>query len=109
MSFKIEITSNFKKQTKRLLRKFPSIKGELKKLISSLEIDPKLGTPLGNNCYKIRIAIASKGKGKSGGARILTHIHISKSSVYLLTIYDKSEQSTITENELKELLSQIES
>lgn len=109
MSFKIEITSNFKKQTKRLLRKFPSIKGELIKLISSLEFDPKLGTPLGNNCFKIRIAIASKGKGKSGGARILTHVQISKSSVYLLTIYDKSEQSTTTENELKELLSEIES
>jgi hypothetical protein len=51
-----------------------------------------LGIPLGNNCFKIRIAVASKGKGKSGGGRIITHFAIRDATVYLLSIYDKSEK-----------------
>ena len=107
MSYKVEVTSYFKKQAKPLLRKFPSIRIELLQLINSLENVPKQGKPLGNNCYKIRMAIASKGKGKSGGARIITHVYIAKSTVYLLTIYDKSNLSTISDSEIKDLLSGI--
>ena len=66
--------------------------------------DPKIGKPIGNNCYKIRLAIKSKGKGKSGGARIITYVYVSETIVYLLTIYDKSDQENISDNELKELL-----
>jgi len=88
-----------------LLKKFPSLKHELEVLVSALETDPKLGNPIGLNCYKIRLAIASKGKGKSGGARVITHVHVTKTTVYLLTIYDKSEKSNVSDNEIKELLS----
>jgi hypothetical protein len=76
-------------------------------LVNSLESDPKLGKPIGKDCFKIRLIIAPKKKGKSGGARIITHLHIIKNTVYLLTIYDKSEQSTISEKELRELLHSI--
>jgi mRNA-degrading endonuclease RelE of RelBE toxin-antitoxin system len=107
MSYKVEVTVSFKKQAKRLSRKFPSIKNELLQLVHSLENEPKQGKPLGNNCYKIRMAIAGKGKGKSGGARIITHVYITKLTVYLLTIYDKSELPTISDSEIKDLLSEI--
>jgi len=72
-----------------------------------LSDSPVQGKALGNNCYKIRMAIRSKGKGKSGGARIIIHIHIEKQRVYLLSIYDKSSQETLTDKELKELLAYI--
>lgn len=62
------------------------------------------GTPLGRNCYKIRLAVSSKGRGKSGGARIITNIVISEETVYLLSIYDKSEKENLTDKELLELL-----
>jgi len=62
---------------------------------------------LGNNCYKIRIAIASKGKGKSGGARIITFLQIVNKTVFLLSIYDKSEKENISDQELTTLLEQI--
>lgn len=65
------------------------------------------GTPIGNDCYKIRLAIKSKGKGKSGGARVITHVYVSKTTVYLLIIYDKSDQKNISDNELKELRNNI--
>jgi mRNA-degrading endonuclease RelE of RelBE toxin-antitoxin system len=76
MSFKVEITSYFKKQAKRLLKKYPSLKGELEELIDSLEITPVRGTAIGNHCFKIRISIASKSKGKSGGGRVIICVRI---------------------------------
>ena len=84
-------------------------------LESLLNKNPRSGTPLGNNFYKLRLQIISKGKGKSGGARVITHVDVtflkSKTgylNIYLATIYDKSEMSTITENELKTLLKEIQ-
>lgn len=72
-----------------------------------LEQEPEQGTNLGNNCYKIRIAIASKGKGKSGGARVITNFVIDEATVYLISIYDKSEKENLTDKELDELLKYV--
>lgn len=107
MSYNIIATAVFKRDLKRLAKKFHSLKNEYAALIETLEQDPLQGTPLGNNCYKIRLSIQSKGKGKSGGARIITNIVIENETVYLLSIYDKSEQSDISDKDLKELLKQI--
>jgi hypothetical protein len=101
MSFEILVTDPFDRKFKRLARKYKSLKSDLLKLISVLENDPAMGDPIGKNCYKIRLAITSKGRGKSGGGRIITFVRISKSTVYLIDIYDKSEQSTISDKELK--------
>ncbi|MBS1496454.1 MAG: type II toxin-antitoxin system RelE/ParE family toxin, partial [Bacteroidetes bacterium] len=62
---------------------------------------------LGNNCYKIRLAIASKGKGKSGGARVITNFVIAEETVFLISIYDKSEKENLTDKELNELLKYV--
>jgi len=59
---------------------------------------------LGNDCYKIRIAISSKGKGKSGGATAISYVYIESNAIYLLTIYDKSEKEDLKTNELKEMV-----
>ena len=107
MNFSIKITAKFKRRAKLLLKKFPSFKQDLSNLINSLESNPMQGTPIGNDCYKIRLAIKSKGKGKSGGARVITHVYVSKTTVYLLIIYDKSDQKNISDKELKELLNNI--
>ena len=73
-------------------------------LVENLEQYPEQGTALGDHCYKIRLAVASKGKGKSGGVRVITHFMIIKNTVFLLSIYDKSEKENLTDRELKELL-----
>ena len=108
MSYNILPLPPFEKQIKRLVKKYPSLKSEYLNLIESLEKNPNQGSNIGNNCFKIRIAIASKGKGKSGGARVITHFVIEDKTIYLLSIYDKSEQSDIQDKELKMLLSSIE-
>ena len=104
MNYKIEVTAHFAKQLKRLSKKYPSLKTEFSELVSLLKENPEQGTNIGYNCFKIRIAIASKGKGKSGGARVITHIQIVNQTVFLLTIYDKSEQENLTDKEMLELL-----
>lgn len=107
MSYKVRTIPNFDKALKRLVKKYPSLKAEYIALLDSLEGDPEQGTPIGNHCFKIRLAIASKGKGKSGGARVIIHVVITDKIVFLLDIYDKSEQANISDKELAELLKKI--
>lgn len=107
MSYKVKLTPKFEKEIKRLVKKYPSLKTEYPELIASVKDDPMQGTAIGNNCYKMRVAIVSKGKGKSGGARVITYVQIVEANVYLLTIFDKSEQENISDKELNELLRYI--
>jgi len=108
MSFRIVTIDNFKKEAKPLLKKYPSLVKELTELGKILSTQPFQGQPLGKNCYKIRLAIASKNRGKSGGARIITYVLIEDVTVYLLSIYDKAEQSAITSKELETLIQSIQ-
>jgi hypothetical protein len=62
---------------------------------------------LGNNCYKIRLAIKSKAKGKSGGTRVITFLRTKTERIYLIDIYDKSEQTSITDKELQALIAYL--
>ena len=102
MSFNVLQTVEFGKELKRLSGKYPSLKKEYSDLIFLLAENPFHGTPLGRNFYKIRLAIASKGKGKSGGARVITCIFVADKEVILVSIYDKSEQSSISDVSIQE-------
>lgn len=104
MSYSVELSSNFKKEAKKLIKKYPSLKIELVKLFLELEQNPTLGIPLGDNIYKIRLAIASKNKGKSGGARVLSFVKVTDTRVLLFSIYNKGEIDNLTENEIKALI-----
>ncbi len=108
MSFSVIPTDKFKSEAKRLIKKFPSLKQELADLASVLEKVPDTGTPLGNETYKIRLAIKSKGKGKSGGARIITYLVTEHKEVYLLTIYDKSEFDAIDNRTIKTIIENLQ-
>jgi hypothetical protein len=107
MSYSIIPTHKFEREIKRLVKKYPSLKKEYAKLIDGLKINPVAGTSLGNDCYKIRLAIASKNKGKSGGARVITYVVIDDTTLFLLTIYDKSELDNISDKELKAMIKNI--
>lgn len=111
MSFKIVPIHSFLKEVKHLSKKHPSLKDDLRNLGAELTLNHKLGTPIGRNWYKVRLQISSKGKGKSGGARVITHliVTIEDETLYLLKIYDKADQDNISETELKQLLAGIKS
>jgi hypothetical protein len=104
MSFNVVVTEGFKKHAKGIAKKHRSLKSDLNKLIDSLEENPTLGEALGKDCYKVRMAITSKGKGKSGGSRVITCVKIVNQTAPLLTIFDKSNKENISDKELDELL-----
>ena len=108
MNFEIVYTDNFERELRRLAKRYPSLKNDLEKLIDALEANPAQGISLGRGCYKIRLAITSKGKGKSGGSRIITHVYVAGKLVYLLSIYDKSHKENISDKELEMLLKFIQ-
>jgi mRNA-degrading endonuclease RelE of RelBE toxin-antitoxin system len=110
----IRITKSFKIAVKPLLKRYPSLKNDLLKLEKELTSYPRQGTPLGFNAYKIRLKIASKGKGKSGGARVISIVETlvigeieandEEITVNLITIYDKADIASISDKELKALI-----
>lgn len=108
MAYHILVTSSFKRDVKRLQKRYKTFATDINRLIKELEIDPFLGTDLGNGIHKIRMAISAKRRGKSGGARVISYVDLLCEShandVILLTVYDKSEQETISDKEIKFLL-----
>ncbi|MEI7581443.1 type II toxin-antitoxin system RelE/ParE family toxin [Runella sp.] len=107
MNFEIKTIESFDRQIKRFAKKYPSVKKDFTNFLETLAENPTQGTPLGKDCYKIRMAISSKNKGKSGGARIITNVHVVGETIYLLSIYDKSQKSNLDEGELDALLLEI--
>ena len=99
------------RQFKRLAKKYPSLKDDFITFKKELADDPFQGSDLGNGTRKVRMAIASKGKGKSGGARVITFNFIQHDDdsieITLLTIYDKGEISSVTDKYIKWLVSLI--
>ncbi|HEY4876779.1 MAG TPA: hypothetical protein VIH86_14465 [Puia sp.] len=82
MSFKIIPEPVFEKELKKISAKYPSFKSDFRHFLDLLAKDQIQGISLGNNCYKIRLAIADKGRGKIGGARIITHIKIIRAEIF---------------------------
>ena len=102
-------SATFLRELKPLAKKFASLLTEVAELGERLARQPQTGTPLGNNCYKIRLAVRSKGTGKRGGMRVVTHVVALRQNeeVYLLTIYDKSAQANYSDAQLRAALAEI--
>jgi mRNA-degrading endonuclease RelE of RelBE toxin-antitoxin system len=110
MKFEIIVTPRFAKSFKALAKRYHSIKTDLEKFKESILENPFQGDELIPGTRKIRIAIASKGKGKSGGARIITYTFIAdevSGTIYLIDIFDKSEYSTVDNNKIKAIISEL--
>ena len=106
MSYNIIVSDKFQRELKKLGKKYVSLKQDYADFLDSLEETPVQGVALGKDCYKIRLAISSKGKGKRGGGRVITCVKIVQETIYLLAIYDKSERDTVSDNELDNMLNE---
>jgi mRNA-degrading endonuclease RelE of RelBE toxin-antitoxin system len=115
MRIEIVISDNFRREAKKYLKKFHSLKDELVSFQASLLLHPKQGDRITESVYKVRLSSKSKGKGKSGGFRIITYVieEIENESrdlqtvITLLSIYDKSEISTLSDAEIKALIDSL--
>ena len=106
MIYQILTTRDFETNFKRLSKKYRSLDNDYEIFINDLLENPTIGDDLGNNIRKVRMAIASKNKGKSGGARVITCnilVNVTNTDIYLLTIYDKSGQDSISKSEIEHL------
>ena len=103
----ITFTPDFKRDYKKLAKKYVSLDLDMKELMEELKENPSLGISLGNNAFKIRLTISSKNKGKLGGARIITYFLSEENELYLLSIYDKSEQASITDKSIIALVKDV--
>ena len=104
MNYKLKVQRSFEKEAKRLGKRYPSLKDDIRKLGEDILAHPRLGTDLGGGLRKIRMAITSKGRGKSGGARVITFTVVEETDINLLFIYDKAERESVTLVELLDLL-----
>lgn len=98
-NMQILFSGHFKKQLKKLKKKYPHIKDDLLGIIETF--DPSDNLSIGRSIYKIRIPGTDMNKGKSGGFRVYIYLYITKNLLLPLCIYPKSETESITENELK--------
>ncbi|MEA3418613.1 MAG: hypothetical protein U9Q90_04365 [Campylobacterota bacterium] len=104
MNYSIETIPSFDKDVKKLKKRFSNIKHDLKELISELQNNPTLGTHLADGFYKIRLKNSSIPTGKSGGFRVITYF-VQNETLYLVSMYSKSDTDTILIDKLKEIIS----
>ena len=104
MNLKILSLNNFLKEVKKLHKRYKSISKDLKLLKEELKNNPRSGTKLGNNCYKIRLANSSVPTGKSGGFRVVYYYVNENNHIFLIHIYSKSDTGNISENKILEIL-----
>ncbi len=113
MNVDVILTPNFEREAKKLIKKYRSLKQELLEFTEELKTQPRLGTQIKENVYKIRLAVRSKGKGKSGGMRIVTYVEAElvqkaeQTDVYLLSIYDKSSRENISDQIIEQIIDEI--
>jgi mRNA-degrading endonuclease RelE of RelBE toxin-antitoxin system len=106
MSFEVIATDDFLRSVKKIFKKHRSIISDIENLGSLLSENSDHGTSLGNYLYKIRLAISDSGKGKSGGARVITYVKVTKNTVYMVAIYLKSEVSSVDEQSILQKLAE---
>ena len=110
MTYDFRPSPDFERQAKKLAKHYPSFKKDLLLLLESLKADPWQGVDLGNGIRKVRMTISSKGRGKSGGARVITmnvNVDVEKMIIALLYIYDKAEMENVSDQFLQQIIKEM--
>ena len=113
MNVSIDYLPEFERRAKALAKKYKSFPADYNAFLDELEQNPFGGDPLGHNTYKHRMAISSKGKGKSEGARVITY-NVQQQAIggdiliTLMSIYDKSEIDNVSDAYLRQLIKAVE-
>lgn len=105
---KIRISEEFRIAFKRLKKRHKSLETDFEQLLASLLLDPMQGVELEGGARKVRLAITSKGRGKSGGARVIIRIRIVADELQLLYIYDKADFNNINDAYLRDVMRRME-
>lgn len=104
---KIRISDEFKFAYKRLKKRHKSLEADFELLLRSLQENPRQGVEIHEDIWKIRMNITSKGRGKSGGARVIVRVRIVNDELQLLYIYDKSDFENVSDSYLRDILKRM--
>jgi hypothetical protein len=106
---KLRVSEDFRVAYKRLKKRHKSLEDDFERLLSSLLQNPIQGVELESGVRKVRLAISSKGRGKSGGARVIIRVRIVADELQLLYIYDKSDFGNISDAYLRDIMKRMDS
>ena len=110
MTVQIFASDEFSRRAKKYARKFKSFTADFSNFISMIKANPYQGVDLGGGKRKVRLVVASKNKGESGGFRVITYNIVEnadKSVVYLIRIYDKSEYSSVSDSYINQIIENL--
>lgn len=104
-TFKVIPTSYFVEEATNLKRKYPNIKNDFYTLLKKLQVDPITGNDyVGHDCYKVRMRLSDKKTGERDGARVIIKVVIIDNTVYVLSVYDKSDKTNFSDDEFDKML-----
>ena len=108
-ALKFQFSDDFRASFKRLSKKYRTLKHDLLKAMDEIQDSPsEAGVPLFGTVRKMRMAISAKGRGKSGGARLILSLYQQEGVVFFLFIYDKKEMENVSDEFIKEILKDME-
>lgn len=105
---RVKISEDFRIAYKRLKKRHKSLQQDFERLLESLLLNPMLGVELDGGARKVRLAITSKGRGKSGGARVIIRVRIVADELQLLYIYDKADYENVSDVFLCDIMKRME-
>ena len=83
------------------------MEADFEALLMSLQENPYQGVEIHEEIWKIRMNITSKGRGKSGGARVIIRVRIVMDELQLLYIYDKADFENVSDAYLRDILKRM--
>ncbi|MBP3726688.1 MAG: type II toxin-antitoxin system RelE/ParE family toxin [Bacteroidaceae bacterium] len=105
---RVRTSAVFRAAFKRLKKRHKSLQQDFEKLLLSLLQNPLQGVELDGGVRKVRLAITSKGRGKSGGARVIIRVRIVSDELQLLYIYDKADYENVSDAFLRDVMKRME-
>lgn len=105
---RVRMSDDFRASYKQLKKRHKSLEADFERLLASLLVNPMQGVELSGGVRKVRMAITSKGRGKSGGARVIIRVRIVHDELQLLYIYDKADMENVSDAYLREVMMRME-
>ena len=105
---RVRMSEDFRASYKQLKKRHKSLEADFERLLASLLENPMQGVELPGGARKVRMAITSKGRGKSGGARVIIRVRIVHDELQLLYIYDKADMENVSDAYLREVMKRME-
>ncbi len=108
--FRIEYTSEFKRNLRTLAKKYRSIQWDIQPFINYVKSGQLIGNQVkgvGDIVYKAKIKNSDIHKGKSAGYRVIYWIKTPQ-NIILITVYSKLDQTDISPQQIMRIIKHAE-